>query len=221
VLLLLNNDALASPSLVQGLIDVIDRDPRLVLVAPRIVSSTPKREYGIWYHRYLGLLLSSPGCFCFHYFTGCCLLLRQELIADNGLFDESFFMYGEDVELGWRLSRQEKHIACAEKVFVQHEYGPSVDRSSFFYEYHMARGHLLLSWKTWKHPAEIPLLIVLKLISLVGRAIARSYRNRTPSPIAALFMACLPHGVLARYLRTLATFSWYLLILMDVAYTLL
>jgi GT2 family glycosyltransferase len=207
VFLLLNNDALASPSLVQTLIDVIDRDPRIALVAPRIVSSGPPREYGIWYHRYLGLLLSSPGRLRFHYFTGCCLLLRQELIDDNGLFDEAFFLYGEDAELAWRLSHQNKLMTCAEEAFVQHEYGPSVDRCSLFYEYHMTRGHLLLSWKTWKHPAEIPFLISSKLIALLGRAIVRSYRNRTVSPIAALSMAWLPPRLLARYLKAVMTFS--------------
>jgi N-acetylglucosaminyl-diphospho-decaprenol L-rhamnosyltransferase len=198
--LLLNNDAVAGPSLVQGLKEAIDRDPWIALVSPRIVSSTPGRERGIWYHRYLGLLLSNPGRLRFHYFTGCCLLFRKDLVDDRGLFDEAFFMYGEDAELGWRLTHQGKHMVCAESIFVEHEYGPSVDRSSFFYEYHMAHGHLLLSWKTWKHPVEIPLLVLLKLIGLGGRAIARCYRCRTTAPIAALSLAWLPAKTLSRYL---------------------
>ena len=39
---------------------------------------------------------------------------------------------------------QGKKRCVPKNVYVEHEYGPSVDRSSFFYEYHMARGHLLL-----------------------------------------------------------------------------
>jgi N-acetylglucosaminyl-diphospho-decaprenol L-rhamnosyltransferase len=198
--LLLNNDAVAGPSVVQGLVKSIERGPRIALVSPKIVSNEPGREYGIWYHRYLGLLLSNPGRFRFHYFTGCCLLFRRQLIDDKGLFDEAFFMYGEDAELGWRLTRQGKHMVCAEEVFVEHEYGPSVDRSSFFYEYHMARGHLLLSWKTYTHPAEIPFLILSKLIGLGGRALARCCRHRTTSPFAAFCLAWLPTSRLKRYL---------------------
>jgi N-acetylglucosaminyl-diphospho-decaprenol L-rhamnosyltransferase len=198
--LLLNNDAVAGPSVVQGLVKSIERGPRIALVSPKIVSNEPGREYGIWYHRYLGLLLSNPGRFRFHYFTGCCLLFRRQLIDDKGLFDEAFFMYGEDAELGWRLTRQGKHMVCAEEVFVEHEYGPSVDRSSFFYEYHMARGHLLLSWKTSTHPAEIPFLILSKLIGLGGRALARCCRHRTTSPFAAFCLAWLPTSRLKRYL---------------------
>jgi len=199
---LLNNDAVAGPSLVQGLIKTIDSDPRIALVSPRIVSSDPRRESGIWYHRYLGLLLSNPGRFRFHYFTGCCLLFRKELVDRKGLFDEAFFMYGEDAELGWRLTRQGKQMVCAKQVFVEHEYGPSVDRSSFFYEYHMARAHLLLTWKTLKHPVEIPLLLLSKLFSLGGRALVRCYRYRTSSPVAALCLAWLPTTRLKRHLST-------------------
>ena len=62
-------------------------------------------------------------------------------------------MYGEDTELGFRLTCQRKKTVCATDAYVKHDYGPSVARSSFFYEYHMARGHLLLSLKTSLHPA--------------------------------------------------------------------
>jgi GT2 family glycosyltransferase len=190
--LLLNNDAIAGPGLVRGLLLALKNDPEAVLVAPRVVSSEPGREYGVWYHRYLGLLLSRPGKFCFHYFTGCCLLFPRHLISEAGLFDEAFFMYGEDTELGWRLNRQGKKMICVTDVFVEHEYGPSVDRSSFFYEYHMARGHLLLSLKTSLHPIELPFLTVLKYVTLFCRAGTRSLRHRTLMPFAGLLMALLP-----------------------------
>jgi len=187
--LLINNDASAGPGLVKGLLKAINEQNNIALVSPRIVSSTPEREYGIWYHRYLGLLLASPARFCFHYYTGCCLLFRRELIGDTGIFDEAFFMYGEDAELAWRLTRQGKSMICAAGVYVQHEYGPSVDRTSFFYEYHMARGHLLLSWKTQITSLETPFLIVAKCLGLFCRAAARSFRARNLVPLQALLVA--------------------------------
>ena len=193
--LLLNNDAVAGPRLIAHMIAEFEKDPAVALVAPRIVSNDPKRELGIWYHRYFGLLLSRPGLGRFHYFTGCCLFFPRDLVTETGIFDESFFMYGEDAELGWRLTRLGKKTVRAQDAFVEHQYGPSVDRSSFFYEYHMARGHLLLSWKTWMHPIEIPLLLLTKLIGLGARATARSYRYRTLNPIFSLFVAWLPLGV--------------------------
>jgi N-acetylglucosaminyl-diphospho-decaprenol L-rhamnosyltransferase len=190
--LLLNNDAVARPGLVSGLLSALKKEPQAALAAPRVVSSDPSREYGIWYHRYLGLLLSRPGRFRFHYFTGCCLLLPRHLVRETGLFDEAFFMYGEDTELGWRLNRQGKKMICVTDVFVEHEYGPSVDRSSFFYEYHMVRGHLLLSLKTAIHPAEIPFLLAVKYTALSGRAIIRCLRYQAFIPLVAFFVAWLP-----------------------------
>ena len=104
--LLLNNDAVAGPGLVAPMLAEFQKDPAVALVAPRVISSDHGREYGIWYHRYLGLVLSKPGIFRFHYFTGCCLLFSKNLVTDNSIFDEAFFMYGEDTELGWRLMRE-------------------------------------------------------------------------------------------------------------------
>ena len=98
-------------------------------------------------------------------------------------------MYGEDAELGFRSSRRGEIMICAENVFVEHEYGPSVDRSSFFYEYHMARGHLLLSWKTRNTWFETPFLVIAKGLGLFCRAVVRSYRARNYVPLQALFAA--------------------------------
>ena len=190
--LLLNNDAVAGSGLVANMLTKFQGDTSIAIVSPRIVCKEAGPEFGFWYHRYFGLLLSRPGRGRFHYFTGCCLLFPRNLVTASGIFDESFFMYGEDTELGWRLTRIGKKMICAEDVFVKHEYGPSVDRSSFFYEYHMARGHLLLSWKTRIHSIEIPLLFLTKLIGLGARAMARCCRYRTLTPIFSLLVAWLP-----------------------------
>jgi N-acetylglucosaminyl-diphospho-decaprenol L-rhamnosyltransferase len=191
--LLLNNDAVAGPGLVVGLLETLKHEPDAVLVAPRVVSSdSSEREHGVWYHRYLGLLYSRPGRFRFHYFTGCCLLFSRRLVADRSLFDEAFFMYGEDTELGFRLACQGKKTVCATDAYVKHDYGPSVARSSFFYEYHMARSHLLLSMKTSVHPLEIPLLVMAKLLGLSARAAVRCFRYRSLTPPLSLLVAWLP-----------------------------
>lgn len=190
--LLLNNDALAGRDLVRGLLAALQQSPRASIAAPRIISSDPGREYGVWYHRYLGLLLSRPTALSFHYLTGCCLLVSKDVVRNNGLFDEAFFMYGEDAELGWRLTREGRRPICATNVFVRHELGPSVDRTKLFYEYHMVRGHLLLSLKTSMHPVEIPFLLLTKSLALACRAIIRSLRHHTLTPLASLLLALLP-----------------------------
>jgi len=184
--LLLNNDAVAGADLVVNMLAEFKKDSTVALVAPRIVSNDPGREFGIWYHRYFGLLLSRPGLGRFHYFTGCCLLFPKDLVTDSGIFDESFFMYGEDVDLGWRLTSQGKKMVCAIDALVQHDLGPSVNRRSLFYEYHMARGHLLLGFKTWFYAVEIPFLLATKTLALACRAMVRSTRFKSLAPVLGL-----------------------------------
>lgn len=196
--LLINNDAVAGPDLVRSLLAALQNDPQAILAAPRILSSDRSREQGIWYHRYLGLLLAKPGRFRFHYFTGCCLMFPRQLTDDRELFDDAFFMYGEDTELGWRLTRQGKKMICATDAFVEHEYGPSVDRSSLFYEYHMMRAHLLLSKLTYRHTLEIPFLLCTKSVALAIRAVLRSCRYQTLRPLAAWIVAWWPSKTLLR-----------------------
>jgi hypothetical protein len=190
--LLLNNDAVAGPNLVSIMLAEFQHNPSVALVAPRILCEDPDRELGIWYHRYFGLLLSRPGLGRFHYFTGCCMLFPRRLVSEAGIFDESFFMYGEDVELGWRLARQDMKMTCASDAFVRHDLGPSAHRSSLFYEYHMTRGHLLLSKMTYRHPIELPLLVVAKALALSLRAIARVLRHQAVSPAIAWLLAWFP-----------------------------
>jgi GT2 family glycosyltransferase len=190
--LLINNDAVAGPSLVSGLLKKLKENPAAALVAPRIVSTSGAGEYGFWYHRYLGLLLSHPRKLCFRYLTGCCLLFKRELVESHGLFDEAFFMYCEDAELGWRLAREDRKMICAADVFVRHDLGPSARKAGLFYEYHMARGHMLLGLRTWIHPMEIPLILMAKSFALGCRAICRCFRYRTFLPLAAFFLAWFP-----------------------------
>ncbi|HXF76323.1 MAG TPA: glycosyltransferase family 2 protein [Methylomirabilota bacterium] len=190
--LLLNNDAVAGPDLVSKMLAEFQRDPSIALVAPRILCDDPGREFGIWYHRYFGALLSKPGWGRFHYFTGCCLLFPRRLASAAGIFDESFFMYGEDVELGWRLTCQNMKMVCASAAFVQHDLGPSALRSSLFYEYHMTRGHLLLSKITYRHRIELPLLVVTKIITLSLRVIFRVFRHQAASPAIAWLLVWFP-----------------------------
>lgn len=190
--LLLNNDAMAGPFLVVGLMAALKQNPRAVIVGPRVISNGKIGECGVWYHRYLGLLLSRSRRFCFHYLSGCCLFFRQDLVGDSGLFDEAFFMYGEDAELGWRLARAGRQIVCATEVFVKHEAGSSSNKTGLFYEYHIARGHILLGLRTWVHPVEIPLIMSAKFFALASRAIVRCFRYRSFAPFAAFFLAWFP-----------------------------
>jgi hypothetical protein len=59
-----------------------------------------------------------------------------------------------------------------------------------FYEYHMARAHILLATKTWRYSfLEIPFMLISKASVLCIRASFRSLRFRSFVPLKAFFMA--------------------------------
>jgi GT2 family glycosyltransferase len=52
---------------------------------------------------------------------GCCKLVSAELFKTEGLYDEDFFVYWEDVDLCWRWSRAHIEICFLPKPIIQHE----------------------------------------------------------------------------------------------------
>lgn len=181
--LLINNDARATPGMLQELLLFMRKHNRTVLASPVMNTGYGTVEYN-WYHRLTGLMFSHHVWGTFPYLSGCCLLVDSRIIQD-GLFDESFFMYGEDVALCWRLRMSGYEIFSVKDAIVEHEVTGSSRQGGFFYEYHMARGHILLAQKLAKHPREIPFLVGGRLLILTARAIVRSIRFRSLIPIQA------------------------------------
>lgn len=192
---LLNNDAVVHPGVVTTLIAELGDSDGVGLVAPVILNASGGRQGLIWYDRYFGLQSVTRSPRSFPFLSGCCLLVSTKVLKDGRLFDTSFFMYGEDVQLGWRMKIEGWDIRCIDRCVVNHSAPGSSVQGSLFYEYHMVRAHLLLALKTWRHPAEIPLMLVAKLAWLTGRAMVRTIRYRSPLPVVALFMGLLPLSV--------------------------
>lgn len=186
--LLINNDAVALSGMVAHLAAAL-ADPGTAMVAPTVVDAAGKPQPMLWYQRFFGLLTVRPLPGSFPYLSGCCLLVCRELLEKGTLFDEDFFMYGEDTLLGWRLASAGKKPLRLDDAFVRHDEVGSSRRGHFFYEYHMARAHILLAMKTWRYPLEIPLLLAGKCVGLALRALWRSLHFGNVIPLKAFFMA--------------------------------
>lgn len=190
--LALNNDAWASDNLLSELLKTMRSDPQIVLVSPRILQGSLSLE-SRWYYRFLGHVSDFPNPrLAVPYLSGSCLLVDSR-IADSGeLFDEDFFMYGEDIWLSWHAMRRGYRLACAASTSIEHEGSASSKHGGLFYEYHSARGHVLLGLKMVRHPIEVPALIVGRIFYLLARALFRSVRFRSMNPLRAYLMAWFP-----------------------------
>jgi N-acetylglucosaminyl-diphospho-decaprenol L-rhamnosyltransferase len=179
--LILNNDTLIPPGTVSCLEGRL-RNGDFDFVAP-VIYSYPETgliwSKGVYYNRYTGLISHHrlgflPGNF--YYLTGCCLLIRSAVFETIGLFDEAFFMYGEDVEFCFRAARRGLKYGLVREAGIFHKVSGSAGNNSLFYENHMNRSHLLLCSKLARTPEDAWMSRVLKLILMSLRAIWRVLR---------------------------------------------
>lgn len=192
--MVINNDAEATPKMVENLVSIIEQNSSLWLLSPLVTSGNGSIE-NFRYSRLFGATTHTRNPLSFPFLSGCCLVFRKSLVENVPLFDEDFFMYGEDVHLSWRVQKQGGIIHCARDIQVIHEGTGSSHYGGFFYEHHVARGHVLLALKTWNHFIEIPLFLTGRMLYLLLRACIRALRYKTPVPILALFTCWFPFKV--------------------------
>ncbi len=190
--LLLNNDAVLKPSTGQFLLSAWESHPGS-LMSP-IINWDGNSLSGRYYHCYLGLIASKPygGYGWIFYLTGCVMLFDEQLINKVGCFDEQFFMYGEDIEYCCRALAHGAKVLSLPRQLVRHAGSKSAIQGSFFYEYHIARGHFLLTFKIFDDPYRIILSLLGKSLSLSLRALVRSLRYLSLIPLFALIVAPFP-----------------------------
>src|SRR5205085_1114006 len=63
--------------------------------------------------------------------SGACFLARRQVYRAVGGFDESYFMYVEDVDLCWRLGRQGWKVGYDPAGRVVHRGGVSTDQRAY------------------------------------------------------------------------------------------
>jgi GT2 family glycosyltransferase len=110
--------------------------------------------------------------------TGAFMLIRRKALEQAGLFDTRFFMYGEDIDLSWRIRLAGWHNYYLHDVRITHFKGKSAssnrDSSAYhFYEamYIFADKHLAKGWR-------LPVKGVVKLMQTIARTPLRPIQQR-------------------------------------------
>lgn len=116
--------------------------------------------------------------------TGCCMLIRAEILARVGFLNERYFLYFEDLEFCHRLYVQGHRILYVPEALAWHAVGastgsqrhkaPALDyydvRNGFFYMTEQLRGLQLLSALAYFWVARLPRKIVRILLSSPRKA---------------------------------------------------
>jgi GT2 family glycosyltransferase len=131
--LLLNNDTFAAPDFVAQMLAIIDADPQIAVVSPKIFfAHAPDKlwyaggDFSLWTsatgHR--GWKRTDHGQFDQRQgvtqATGCAMLVRCSVIRNVGLLDEQFWIYAEDLDWSVRFVKAGYRIAFAPKARLWH-----------------------------------------------------------------------------------------------------
>jgi GT2 family glycosyltransferase len=79
--------------------------------------------------------------------SGCAALYRREMLDEIGLFDETFFLYCEDTDLGLRARWAAWECLYVPDAKVWHRYSHSAGKASALKAYYVERNRLMLAVK--------------------------------------------------------------------------
>ena len=180
---LLNNDAEVLPGAVSTLSEALAAHSSAVVAYP-VIDQGDRFSGATYYQRHSGLLSPRPLPASVMHPSGCALMIAPERI-ELPLFDEDFFMYGEDVMLGARLGPQ--RMVHVPRVLVRHAGNAGSGQGSAFYEERMVAAHWLLARKLATNRLELGLFLLGRALSLPARALLRALRQRSLVPLTALW----------------------------------
>jgi N-acetylglucosaminyl-diphospho-decaprenol L-rhamnosyltransferase len=150
----LNPDAVVEGGTIKALAEALDADPGLGAVAPRVdnpdgtlypsVRAFPSMGDAVG-HAFLGFVVprnrfsrryrmldwDHAQAADVDWASGTCLMLRAGSLGEDGRFDESYFMYVEDVDLCWRLREAGWRVGYEPSARVVHTVGASSELAPY------------------------------------------------------------------------------------------
>jgi GT2 family glycosyltransferase len=204
---LLNNDAEADPRWVEELLACLERHPRAAAVTSKLLLADGRNTVDgagdsltpsfLPYPRGHGepdrgqfeeeVEVFSP--------AGAASLWRRSALDDVGLFDERFFAYYEDVDLGFRARLKGYECWYAPKAVAYHHRGATAGTHTDFTLFHPIKNRWFLILKN--APGRLLLRNVLLLVLGEGYLWLRVLRARKPS------VAIRAYGEVLRNLRAI------------------
>lgn len=156
--MLLNNDTILRPDCIEQLMKAIAASPDIFSAGANVLRmGTPRCTdttgdyyslFGYAFCRGQGLppLRRAPGQVFSN--CGCAVVYRTALLKKTGLFDQRFFAYLEDVDLGFRARRLGlRNVFCPDAIVLHYGSGTTGQKYTPFKVYHSARNNILLRKK--------------------------------------------------------------------------
>ena len=121
------------------------------------------RVFGRYYMQYLDKEQENP----IEIISGAFMFLRRSTLQQSGLLDEDFFMYGEDIDLSYRLL-QTGQQNCYIPTPILHYKGESTQKNSYRYVHNFYKAMLIFFRKHYGHLGMLYALPIKCAIFLKG-----------------------------------------------------
>ncbi len=196
---LLNPDAVVVPGALARMQRVLDASPQTGVIGPR-VSNFDGTHYpsarafpnmiDAMGHGALGLVAPRNRWSTRYrnpdhidWVSGTAMLLRRSAFEAIGGFDESYFMYVEDVDLCWRLHAAGWGVSFVPDALVRHRIGGSSEQRPYRMIVAHHRSLLRFALKTTRGPARVALPIVVAGLGarIVAASVSRFLRKSPPA----------------------------------------
>lgn len=158
---LLNNDTEAAPGWLEGLHKAADADKNRGMISSKILLDPETREIDS-----VGMLIYPDGVGRQRgrgeidrgqydneeevlFAHGAAALYRKSMLDGIGLFDEDFFAYAEDTDIGLRARRAGWGSVYAPAAVVYHKYSVTAGRYSAFKALHLERNRIWVAVKNF------------------------------------------------------------------------
>ena len=195
-ILVSNPDVVLGRSSIDRLVAAGERDPRIGSVGPVIVDadggvypsarSVPSLRTGVGHALFVNMWAGNPWTRAYRrdtsnelerrdagWLSGACVLVRRSAFRELGGFDDGYFMYFEDVDLGYRLGKAGYRNVYEPSAVVTHTgaHSTNTDSARMIQEHHRSARRFLSrkyrGWRLW--PVRVVLSTGLAVRSFVIR----------------------------------------------------
>jgi len=184
---LLNNDAIANPDWLEKMLQAIQKSRTIGSCGCKIISYYDRERMDS-----AGLLVSIDGLSRgrgrdkpvdeYNQYeeilipSGCAALYRREAIDEVGFFDEDFFCYCEDTDLGMRLQLYGWKSVYVPEAIVYHKYSQTSGKYSLFKAQMVERNHYWFVLKNY--PLSLVILNPLFTVRRYAYQLLSTVRNK-------------------------------------------
>ncbi|WP_449279521.1 glycosyltransferase [Leucobacter sp. GX0328] len=186
----LNNDAKPDTGWVREAVRRFDESSRIGAVASRVLNWEGDKVdfidagltwFGMGYKPYSGLEIPDkpdvPHDVLFG--TGSAMFVRRSVYEELGGFDERFFMFFEDVDLGWRLNLKGYRYVYEPASLAYHKHHASMDKLGAYKETYLLERNALYTLYKNLGSEQIDETLAATLLLAVRRSITRGDLDST------------------------------------------